>query len=167
MESDVITAKAECIRTKNIVAGTLPIRSMRNTDSDLEENTTRLMIICGWRLRDNMDPNKSKITNRRISFSKVGEQEPFYTQELDDVDGAFGCQATPGEAIRLLMDEFYKVIKQSAKEKGISDFELEHMYQRGFTDGYYSAIRIVSDYRDSFMNKYTGLWTRRKRNDRK
>lgn len=109
-----------------------------------------------------MDPNKSKITNRRISFSKVGEQEPFYTQELEDVDGAFGCQATPGEAIGLLMDEFDKVIKQSAKEKGISDFELEHMYQRGFTDGYYSAIRIVSDYRDSFMNKYTGLWTRRK-----
>ena len=62
-----------------------------------------------------MDHNKSKITNRRISFSKVGE--PFYTQELEDVDGAFGCQATPGEAIGLLMDEFYKVIKQSAKEK--------------------------------------------------
>lgn len=110
-----------------------------------------------------MDPNKSKITNRRISFSKVGEQEPFYTQELEDVDGAFGCQATPGEAIRLLMDEYDKVIKQSAKAKGISDFELEIMYLRGFEDGYYSAIKIVSDYRDSFKNKYTWLWTRRKR----
>ena len=64
-----------------------------------------------------MDPNKSKITNRRISFYKIGEQEPFYTQELEDVDGAFGCQATPGEAIGLLMDEFDKVIKQSAKAK--------------------------------------------------
>lgn len=113
-----------------------------------------------------MDPNKSKITNRRISFYKIGEQEPFYTQELEDVDGAFGCQATPGEAIGLLMDEFDKVIKQSAKAKGISDFELESMYQRGFADGYYNAIRIVSDYRDSFKNKYTGLWTRRKKNDR-
>lgn len=121
------------------------------------------MIICGWRLRDNMDPNKSKITNRRISFSKVGEQEPFYTQELEDVDGAFGCQATPGEAIRLLIDEYDKIIKQSAKAKGISDFELDSMYLRGFADGYYSAIKIVSDYRDSFKNKYTGLWTRRKR----
>lgn len=110
-----------------------------------------------------MDPNKSKITNRRISFSKVGEQETFYTQELEDVDGAFGGQATPGEAIRLLIDEYDKVIKQSAKTKGISDFELKHMYQRGFTDGYYSAIKIVSDYRDSFKNKYTGLWTRRKK----
>lgn len=110
-----------------------------------------------------MDPNKSKITNRRISFSKVGEQEPFYTQELEDVDGSFWCQATPGEAIGLLMDEFDKVIKQSAKEKGISDFELESMYLRGFEDGYYTAIKIVSDYRDSFKNKYTGLWTRRKK----
>lgn len=115
------------------------------------------MIICGWRLRDNMDHNNSKITNRRISFSKVGEQEPFYTQELEDVDGAFGCQATPGEAIRLLIDAYDKVIKQSAKAKGISDFELESMYQRGFADGYYTAIKIVSDYRDSFKNKYTGL----------
>ena len=42
-----------------------------------------------------MDPNKSKITNRRNSFFKIGEQEPFYIQELEDVDGAFGCQATP------------------------------------------------------------------------
>lgn len=115
-----------------------------------------------------MDPNKSrnKITNRRISFSKVGEQEPFYTQELEDVDGAFGSQATPEEAIRLLIDDFDKAIKQSAKAKGIRDFELENMYQRGFADGYYSAIKIVSDYRDSFKNKYTGLWTRRKKNDR-
>ena len=125
------------------------------------------MIICGWRLRDNMDPNKSKITHRRISFSKVGEQEPFYTQELENVDGAFGCQATPEEAIRLLIDEYDKLIKQSAKAKGIRDFELEHMYQRGFADGYYSAIRIVSDYRDSFKNKYTGLWTRRKNGNRR
>lgn len=108
-----------------------------------------------------MDPNNSKITNRRISFSKIGEQEPLYRQELEDVDGAFGCQATPGEAIRLLIDEYDKVIKQSAK--GISDFELESMYLRGFADGYYRAIKIVSDYRDSFKNKYTGLWTRRKR----
>lgn len=125
------------------------------------------MIICGWRLRDSMDPNKSKITHRRISFSKVGEQEPFYTQELEDVDGAFGCQATPEEAIRLLIDDFDKAIKQSAKAKGLRDLELEYMYKRGFADGYYSAIRIVEDYRDSFKNKYTGLWTRRKRNDRK
>lgn len=115
-----------------------------------------------------MGPNKSrsKITNRRISFSKVGEQEPFYTQELEDVDGAFGCQATPEETIRLLMDGCDKVIKQNAKAKGLRDFELEYMYQSGFVDGYYSAIRIVSDYRDSFKNKYTGLWTRRKKNDR-
>lgn len=42
------------------------------------------MIICGWRSRDNMDPNKSKITNRRISFFKIGEQAPFYTQKLED-----------------------------------------------------------------------------------
>lgn len=123
------------------------------------------MIICGWRLRDNMDRNKSrsKITNRRISFSKVGEQEPFYTQELEDVDGAFGCQATPEEAIGLLIDDFDKAIKQSAKAKGIRYLELEYIYQRWFADGYYSAIRIVSDYRDSFKNKYTGLWTRRKK----
>lgn len=114
-----------------------------------------------------MDPNKSKITHRRISFSKVGEQEPFYTQELEDVDGAFGCQATPEEVIGLLMDDFDKEIKRNAKAKGIRDFELEYTYQRGFADGYYSAIRIVSDYRDSFKNKYTGLWTRRKKNDRK
>lgn len=124
------------------------------------------MIICGWRLRDNMDPNKSKITHRRISFSKVGEQEPFYTQELEDVDGAFGYQATPEEAIGLLIDEYDKLIKQSAKVKGIRDFELEHMYQRGFADGYYSAIRIVTDYRDSFKNKYTGLWVRGKAHGR-
>lgn len=109
-----------------------------------------------------MDPNKSKITHRRISFSKVGEQEPFYTQELEDVDGAFGCQATPEEAIRLLIDEYDKAIKQSAKAKGLRDLELEYIYQRGFADGYYSAIRIVSDYRDSFKNKYTGLWVRGK-----
>lgn len=116
-----------------------------------------------------MDPNKSrsKITNRRISFSKVSEQEPFYKQKFEDVDGAFGCQATPEEAISLLMDEFDKVIKQSAKTKGLRDFELEYMYQRGFADGYYSAIRIVSDYRDSFKNKYTGLWTRRKNGNRR
>lgn len=113
-----------------------------------------------------MDPNKSKITNRRISFYKVGEQEPFYTHELEDVDGAFGGQATPGEAIGLLMDAFDKVIKQSAKAKGLSDFELESMYQRGFADGYYSAIRIVSDYRDSFKNKYTGLWVKGKTHGR-
>lgn len=114
-----------------------------------------------------MDPNKSKITHRRISFSKIGEQEPFYTQELEDVDGAFGCQATPEEAISLLMDDFDKAIKQSAKAKGFRDLELEYIYQRGFADGYYSAIQIVADYRDSFKNKYTGLWTRRKKNDRK
>ena len=113
-----------------------------------------------------MDPNKSKITHRRISFSKVGEQEPFYTQELEDVDGAFGYQATPEEAIGLLIDEYDKLIKQSAKVKGIRDFELEHMYQRGFADGYYSAIRIVTDYRDSFKNKYTGLWVRGKAHGR-
>lgn len=111
-----------------------------------------------------MDPNKSrnKITNRRISFSKVGEQEPFYTQELEDVDGAFRCQATPGEAICLLIDDFDKAIKQSAKAKGLRDLELEYMYKRGFADGYYSAIRIVEDYRDSFKHKYTGLWVRGK-----
>lgn len=116
-----------------------------------------------------MDPNKSrsKITNRRISFSKVGEQEPFYTQELEDVDGAFGYQATPEEVIGLLMDDFDKEIKRNAKAKGFSDLELEYIYQRGFADGYYSAIRIVTDYRDSFKNKHTGLWTRRKKNDRK
>lgn len=114
-----------------------------------------------------MDPNKSKITHRRISFSKVGEQEPFYTEKLEDVDGVFGCQATPEEAIRLLIDDFDKAVKQSAKAKGLRDLELEYIYQRGFADGYYSAIRIVSDYRDSFKNKYTGLWTRRKKNDRK
>lgn len=125
------------------------------------------MITCGWRLRDNMDPNKSKITHRRISFSKVGEQEPFYTQELEDVDGAFGHQATPEEAIRLLIDDFDKAVKQSAKAKGLRDLELEYIYQRGFADGYYSAIRIVSDYRDSFKNKYTGLWTRRKNGNRR
>lgn len=113
-----------------------------------------------------MDPNKSKITHRRISFSKVGEQEPFYTQELEDVDGAFGCQATPEEAIRLLIDDFDKAVKQSAKAKGLRDLELEHIYQRGFADGYYSAIRIVSDYRDSFKNKYTGLWVRGKAHGR-
>lgn len=126
------------------------------------------MIICGWRLRNNMDPNKSrsKITNRRISFSKVGEQEPFYTQELEDVDGAFGCQATPEEAIRLLIDDFDKAVKQSAKAKGLRDLELEYIYQRGFADGYYSAIRIVSDYRDSFKNKYTGLWVKGKAHGR-
>lgn len=104
-----------------------------------------------------MDPNKSKITNRRISFSKVGEQEPFYTQELEDVDGAFGCQATPEEAIGLLIDDFDKAIKRSAKAKGLKDLELEYTYQRGFADGYYSAIRIVSDYRDSFKNKSINL----------
>lgn len=116
-----------------------------------------------------MDPNKSrsKITNRRISFFKDGEQEPFYMQELEDVDGAFGCQATPEEAIRLLIDDFDKAVKQSAKAKGLRDLELEYIYQRGFADGYYSAIRIVSDYRDSFKNKYTGLWTRRKNGNRR
>lgn len=114
-----------------------------------------------------MGPNKSKITNRRISFSKVGEQEPFYTQELEDVDGAFGQQATPGEAVCLLLDWFDKAIKQNAKAKGLRDSELEYMYQRGFVEGYYTAIRIVSDYRDSEKNKYTGLWTRRKNGNRR
>ena len=114
-----------------------------------------------------MDPNKSKITHRRISFSKVGEQEPFYMQELEDVDGAFGQQATLEETACLLLDWFDKAIKQNAKVKGLKDFELEYTYQRGFVEGYYSAIRIVSDYRDSFKNKYTGLWTRRKNGNRR
>lgn len=116
-----------------------------------------------------MDPNKSrnKITNRRISFFKDGEQEPFYTEKLEDVDGAFGCQATLEESFHLLIDSLDDVIRHSAKVKVLKDYELNYMYQKGFIDGYYNAVRIVSDYCDSFKNKYTGLWTRRKKNDRK
>lgn len=114
-----------------------------------------------------MDPNKSKITHRRISFSKVGEQEPFYTQELEDVDGAFGCQATPEESFHLLIDNLDDVIRHSAKVKGLKDYELNYMYQKGFIDGYYNAVRIVSDYCESSKNKYTGLWTRRKNGNRR